>query len=385
MTLSIDSRTVQPGDIFVPVKGQGFDGHDFVDDVIAKGGHILDVDLGEFAAKQRLQYDIPIIAITGSSGKTTTKDRIAALLSTKCKVLKTKENQNNEIGVPLTLLKLNKDYFTKKAQSPVGKMEDGRWKMEDNNSKLESIHIKRGTYQAAVIELGMRGLGEIEMLARIVQPTHVVITNIGVAHLGRLGSRERICQAKCEILLPTPHSQVAFLNEQDDFFSEAKHQAEKAGWRVIGFQGDPLPRIAREFGIQPSVLESLQVDTSTNRMDIIHKNGITIINDTYNANPDSVKWALNQLREFPGRKIAVLGDMLELGKDEIAYHQAIDTSRIDVVYTYGSIFREACITENAYIDKETLVRTLKSQLCANDVILVKGSRSMAMETIVHNL
>ncbi|MFA5928857.1 MAG: Mur ligase family protein [Candidatus Margulisiibacteriota bacterium] len=347
MAISIDTRTIKPGDIFIPIKGQNFDGHDYIPEAVKKGAAVLAVDLSQYAASQRLEYDIPVIAVTGSSGKTTTKDRVAALLGAKYRVLKTEENQNNEVGVPLTVLRL-----------------------------LGS------DYQAAVIELAMRGLGEIAHLTKIVQPTHVVITNIGTAHIGRLGSRENICRAKCEILNPTKYSQKAFLNEEDDFFEECKKTALANGWQVIAFKDDPLPQIADEFGVPSAELDKVQMAYSSNRMEIIKRNGVTIINDSYNANPDSVKWAIKQLMKIPGRKVAVLGDMLELGEDEVQFHKAIDLQGVEEVFTFGPLFYSADITPNRYKDKQPLVQDLKSKLRAGDVILVKGSRGMKMEEVV---
>ncbi|MFC1478436.1 UDP-N-acetylmuramoyl-tripeptide--D-alanyl-D-alanine ligase [Candidatus Margulisiibacteriota bacterium] len=363
MAISIDSRTLRLEDVFIPVKGPNFDGHDFIEEARSKGAYVLDVDLAEYAAEQRREYSIPVIAVTGSSGKTMTKDSIAALLATKYKTLKTEENFNNEIGVPLTLLRLNAGY-------------------EKNG---DGVTIQKGAYEAAVIELAMRGEGEIGYLTGLVRPTHVVITNIGLAHIGKLGSREKIKQAKCEVLLPTEYSRKAFLNRQDACFTEVKQLAEDNGWQVVPFDGDPLPQIAGEFGIDGSVLKDLKVDYSAKRMETINRNGLTIINDTYNANPDSVKWALDRLREMPGRKIAVLGDMLELGADELQYHKEIDLDGVEMVFTFGPVFAEASITGNSYTDKQELIAGLKSHLKAGDVVLVKGSRSMKMEEVVDDI
>ncbi|MFH1428206.1 MAG: Mur ligase family protein [Candidatus Margulisiibacteriota bacterium] len=383
MVISIDSRNLNPGDIFIPVKGKYFDGHDYINEARAKGAYVHDVDLAEFAASQRMDYKIPVIAVTGSSGKTTTKDRIAALLATRYKTLKTEENFNNEIGVPLTLLRLNDSY---EKNGPVRAGSKPAWsKGISTGPKPAPISIKKGSYQAAVIEMAMRGVGEIEYLTRLVRPTHVVITNIGLAHIGRLGSREMIKQAKCEILLPTEYSQIAFLNEQDEYFPEVKQLAEDNGWTVIPFDEDPLPQIADVFGIDISALIAMQVNYSAKRMEIINRNGLTIINDTYNANPNSVKWALERLREMPGRKIAVLGDMLELGNNEVQYHRDIDLRGVDHVFTYGPVFNDANITGNSYVDKKELIASLKSHLKEGDVVLVKGSRSMKMEDVVDDI
>ena len=180
MAYSIDSRTIQPGDIFIPIKGENFDGHDFIEEALRRGAaQVLDVDLGQFAKEQRSKLQIPIIAVTGSSGKTTAKELLATVLGQRFKVLKSAKNFNNEIGVPLTLLQIEPEH------------------------------------ELAIIELGMRGQGEIAYLADIVQPTHVLITNIGYSHIERLGSQQAIAEAKAEVI---SSGQRVFLNSADSYY-----------------------------------------------------------------------------------------------------------------------------------------------------------------------
>ena len=197
MVYSIDTRTLQPGDIFIPFKGPNFDGHDFIEEAKRKGAsQILDVDLGTFAREHRRKFNIPVIAITGSAGKTTTKDMLAAVLSQKYTVLKSAENQNNEVGVPLTLL------------------------------KIEPQH------EIAIIEMAMRGLGQIDYLAGLTEPTHAVITNIGFTHIELLKTREAIATAKSEVM---KKDITIFLNRRDDYFDFLKDTADSKHATVIPY------------------------------------------------------------------------------------------------------------------------------------------------------
>lgn len=369
MAFCIDSRKLESGDIFIPIQGNTYDGHDFIPEVIEKGGRILDVSLEKVCALIRRCIKIPIIAVTGSSGKTTTKDRIFSLLSSQYRVLKTHENQNNEIGVPLTLFQLVSHIDVAHEASIIS---------------LEDIHLVPAPIDIAVIEMGMRGLGEIEALARCVQPSHVIITQIGTAHLGRLGCRENIRDAKAEIFTKTPYSLDAFINLQDDYAEDLRQKAKQAGWNIIEFIDDPLPAIAEKFEVHFFAIPSQSEGVSPHRMQTILHQGITIIDDTYNANPDSMAWALNQLRKHVGRKMAVLGDMLELGEHALFYHQQINIQGIDVVFSFGECFGQANKGHH-FKDKRILIDEIKQKMQPGDVILVKGSRGMTMEDIVSGI
>ncbi|MDR1452396.1 MAG: UDP-N-acetylmuramoyl-tripeptide--D-alanyl-D-alanine ligase [Candidatus Margulisbacteria bacterium] len=357
MRYSIDTRTLQPGDIFIPVKGGHFDGHDFIAEARRKGaGQILDVDLGQFATEQRRKYNIPIIAVTGSSGKTTTKDLLAAVLGQRFNLIKSAENQNNEIGVPLTLLKI------------------------EEHTEL------------AVVEMAMRGAGQIEYLSRIARPTHAVITNIGWTHIELLGSRNSIAQAKAEIIQP---DMTIFLNENDDYFTYLRQIAGARNARVIGYKSAKIldinkaavTAVAKHFGLTDEQIAAglARGQSSPHRQKIIKHNGLTLIDDTYNANPDAVNFALQALRETPAaRRIAVLGDMLELGGWAETLHKQINTAGLDMVYTCGQLSANIPQQEH-FTDKGALVKKLKETLRPGDVVLCKGSRGLQMETIVQEL
>ncbi|MDR2429228.1 MAG: UDP-N-acetylmuramoyl-tripeptide--D-alanyl-D-alanine ligase, partial [Candidatus Margulisbacteria bacterium] len=348
---------LRPGDIFIPVKGARFDGHDFIAEARRKGAsQILDVDLGQFAAAHRLKHNIPVIAITGSSGKTTTKDLLAAALGQKFNLIKSAENQNNEIGVPLTLLKIEK------------------------------------RTELAVVEMAMRGAGQIEYLAKIAQPTHAVITNIGWTHVELLGSRDNIAQAKAEVIQP---DMTIFLNENDDYYVYLSKIADARNARVIGYKSAKIldsnkaavTAVARHFGLTDEQIAAglAQSQSSPHRQKIIRRNGLTLIDDTYNANPDSLNFALQVLRETPAaRRVAVLGDMLELGSRAEKLHQQIDVTGLDIVYTYGQLSANIPQQEH-FTDKAALAQKLKEILRPGDVVLCKGSRGLQMETIVQDL
>ena len=200
LDVSTDTRTIESGFLFVALKGDTFDGHDFINTAIEKGATGAIVEKGRavegivcieventlvayqnLARYHRRRFDIPVVAITGSSGKTTTKEMVAAVLGTEFNVLKTEKNFNNEIGLPKTLLRLTAEH------------------------------------QACVVEMGMRGLGQIEELALIAEPTMGIITNVGTSHIELLGSREAIAQAKGELIRCLPENSVAILNEDDPY------------------------------------------------------------------------------------------------------------------------------------------------------------------------
>jgi UDP-N-acetylmuramoyl-tripeptide--D-alanyl-D-alanine ligase len=357
MAYSIDTRTLRPGDIYIPVKGAHFDGHDFSEEALRKGASkILNVDLGQFAAEQRLKYNIPVVAVTGSSGKTTTKDLLAATLGQKFNLIKSAENQNNEIGVPLTLLKITKETGL------------------------------------AVVEMAMRGAGQIEYLATLTKPTHAVITNIGWTHIELLGSRDHIAQAKAEVIQP---NMTIFLYENDDYYAYLSKLAGERHARVIGYKSTKIVDInkaaaiavAKHFGLTDEQIAAglAQYQSSPQRQKVIEHNGVTIIDDTYNANPDAMDFALQVLRETPAvRRLAVLGDMLELGSWAEKLHQQIDVASLDIVYTYGKLSKNIPHQEH-FTDKNALVKKLKEILRQGDIILIKGSRSMQMETIIQEL
>lgn len=374
--ISTDSRTIKPGELFIPLKGKNFDGRKF----LKKAPLALDVKDGlaalqKLAAHHRNQFNIPFVGVTGSVGKTTVKDMLSSILSQEMPILKNEENLNNEVGVPLTLLKLNQ------------------------------------SHKAAVIEMAMQGLGEIEELARIVKPHVAVITNIGEAHLKFLKSKRNIAKAKAEIFTYLKKGDFAVINQDDEFFENLKVKSQNAKVVTFGILEkadittndlagvkltvpgehmieDALAAIAaaKALGVKKSSIKKGLEDfcPSSKRMQVILKeNGTKILNDTYNANPQSMAAALKVLAVLPGRKIAVLGDMLELGKiSRSAHRRIVKLSRdlkIDRLFTLGQLWPKATAPEK---NPKTLLKKLKKFIRPRDIILLKGSRGLKMENIV---
>ncbi len=331
--ISIDTRTIKPGDLFIPIKGPNFDGHDFIEEAKRKGAKVLDVKDGlkalqDLARKHRNKFKIPIIGITGSCGKTTTKEMLASILSQKYPVLKNEENLNNEIGVPLTLLKLRKKH------------------------------------RVAVIEMAIQKPGDMEELVEIVRPTHAIVTNVGEAHLEHMKSVKNTGREKQKIFRYAVHKPLSPARLKIDLPIPGKHNIKNAMAAAA---------MAKKLGCtKKQIMEGLKkFRPASKRMEIIKKNGITILNDCYNANPQSMRAALETLAEFKGRKTAVLGDMLELGSGAKKKHKEIlafaKKIGIDRVFTYGDNW-----------PKKSPVKNIRP----GDIILVKGSRGMKMENIV---
>lgn len=373
--ISTDTRAIKSGELFIPLKGPRFDGKKFTKAALKKGAAVLKTKDGlaalqALAAHHRNKFGIPIIGVTGSSGKTTTKDMLASILSQAGPTLKNEENLNNEIGVPLTLLKLKK------------------------------------RHEYAVIEMAMQGRGEIEELADIARPDIAIITNIGEAHLLHLKSQKTIARAKSEILKYCRH---AVLPADDKFFTYLKRRVPE-GCRIIPFgiiqmghnlkylKNLPLPgrhnvynalaaiKVAKALNIKPAfIVKGLKsFKPSSRRMEFIERtDGVRIINDSYNANPSSMKAALLVLASQPAeRRLAVLGDMLELGKRSGFYHRQILNFAyklgIDLIFTKGKEFAKASHLPSPISHLEKTIRP-------GDVVLVKGSRGMKMEEVVDAL
>tara|TARA_A100001015_G_scaffold18638_1_gene21608 strand:- start:12923 stop:14050 length:1128 start_codon:yes stop_codon:yes gene_type:complete len=370
MTYSIDSRTIQPGDTFIPVKGPNFDGHDFIDDVIKKGGKVLDVDLFEYAKKYRKKLKCKVIAITGSSGKTTVKDMLAAILGQKFKVTKTHENQNNEFGVPLTLLSA------------------------DANTEY------------LIVEMGMRKKGDISFLTKIVQPDIVVVTNIGLTHIEFFTSQRQLCLGKAEIFRKAQKWQeqkrVSFINFNTPYHNLLVTKAEKNGYIALPFKGeDKLSEninlcyaVGQHLGLDAATINNgiETVETSSKRLKVLRTSTIRIIDDSYNSNPAGLEYAFTYLKKFKGRKIVVLGAMLELGKYSKKEHQKVEqlalNHDIDLCITLGEEFKVLNSKKLSIIhfeSKKALHEYLKVECKFGDVILVKGSRGLKMEETVEFL
>lgn len=425
--VSTDSRKINKGELFIPIKGDNFDGHDFIHNAIEAGaaGYITHKDITtsepilaikvkdtleamhNIALYYRNKFNVKIVAVTGSVGKTSTKDMIASVLGQKYNVLSTAGNLNNQIGLPLTLFNIDK------------------------------------THEVVVTEMGMNSLGEIQTLSKIARPDIAVITNIGIAHIEKLGSRQNILKAKMEIVQGLKPDGVLILNGDDALLSELKNfvkikvkyygteqdadvhasnirieSEEVLRFDVLTKSGEhtfslPAPgrhnvynalsaiAVGLELDVDPKDIENgLKCYTQANmRMNIYSTdNGIKIIDDTYNANPQSMEAAINVLAEMKNysRKIAVVGDMLELGNWSNNAHREIGRllalKGINYIITLGENARniangavEAGIPEDNVVmfdDAEDINTFLANFIKNGDIILVKGSRAMKMERIV---
>jgi len=425
--VSIDSRTLRSGEAFVAIRGHRLDGHDFCADALRKGAGALVVAdpatvpptravpvilvddttlaLQRLARFHRARFELPVVAITGSNGKTTTKELTAAVLSVRFRVLKSEGSLNNQWGVPLTLLRLAPEH------------------------------------EALVIEIGMSALGEIAALAAIAQPTIGVLTNIGPVHLEFLGSLEAVQKAKGELVRTIGPEGTVVLNADDPLVlalaKEARGRVVTFGFEasahvrargvardksalaftlVIGVSSAPvsLPLAGRHnvsnalaaaavgslFGLAPrEIAEGLgRARPAAHRLTWIDAGGTMILDDCYNANPSSVAAALETLVEEPGvRTIAVLGDMLELGAAAEAAHLEVGrlAARLGVerLYGFGPLSRSTVsgaraaglLTAHAVSDLETLIEEIRREVQPGDRILIKGSRGMKMERILERL
>ena len=412
---SKDTRTIKKNDCYIGIKGETFDGNLFWEDAKEKGACacLLDSFEGKIEEKDpftiilvsdtiaaiqalahyvRIESHAKVVAITGSAGKTSTKDMIASVLEEKYKILKTPGNLNGQIGLPLNILAYKDE--------PV-------W----------------------VLEMGMNDFGQLKELSSIASPDVAVITNIGTAHIGILGSRENILKAKLEILEGMNDKGVLVLNGDNDLLKTVKTDLKQVTFglesgndivatdiKMVGektickienneieipvmgevfvYNALAAYAVGKLFSLTPEEIKNgiASFQMSNNRMNTIKTAKFTIINDTYNANPDSVKSAIKTLGTFKNRKVAILGDMLELGENEIKYHQEIGefcNEKIDVLITIGVLSKNMFdkFTKEKYYFKtnEEAETKLKDILKQDDVILVKASHSMKLDTIVNFL
>ena len=429
-SITTDSRKAEPGSLFAAIKGERVDGHTFIPSVFEKGalcvlsehelegqnGNYLLVDstleaLKAIAQEYLEQLKIPVVGITGSVGKTSTKETIASVLATRYRVLKTKGNYNNEIGVPLTVFRLTEDD------------------------------------EVAVLEMGISDFGEMERLTAIAKPDICVITNIGQCHLENLGTRDGILKAKTEIFKGMPDNGVAVLNGDDDklctvnevhgrkpiFFgidnTEGIHAGNIVSKGLLGTEATlynvPCADNVTEFNINISVpgrhmvynamaaaavgaalgLTSTQIaegiasmETIAGRNNIIKTDRFLILDDCYNANPVSMKSSIDVISMAEGRKVCILGDMFELGKDEKLLHyqvgQYIAGSNIDLLITAGKLalnIADGARDGNAschiysFETRDELMEHLYGLLHDNDNILIKASHGMDFAAIVRML
>lgn len=418
-----DSRKIEKDSLFVPIKGEHVDGHDFIEQVFENGAmlslseHRLDTskpyvlvestlqalkDLAEYYLKQ---LNIPVVGVTGSVGKTSTKEMIASVLQQKYCTLKTDGNYNNEIGLPLTVFRL------------------------------------RGEHEVAVLEMGISDFGEMSRLTKIARPDIAVITNIGWCHLEQLKDRDGVLKAKTEIFQGLKENGTILLNGEDDKLStvreyhgitpvlfgyDRKHDIYAERVEKHGLKGTtciihtrkgsiavkiPVPGIhmvmnamaACGVGLAMGLtldeirrgIEGLQ--SLPGRMNLLYEKNYTIMDDCYNASPAAMKASIDILMEAHGRKVCILGDMGELGEKEAEFHRDmgryIAQKDVDVLITIGELSRY--ISEEAqkkegilcrhFAEKKEAIEQLSHILAEGDSILVKASHFMGFSDIVNAL
>lgn len=422
--VSTDTRKIEEGTMFIALKGENFNGNNYVLDAFNKGAKIAIVDevkcdlnelkedvalikvqntgraLMDLAKFYREKLGLKVVGITGSAGKTSTKDLVAAVLSYKYKVFKTKGNFNNEIGLPLMILELD------------------------------------STYDVAILEMGMRGLGQIKELAEIASPDLGIITNIGISHIEILKTRENILKAKMEIAtffdknntlvvcgnddflgsLPSAEYKIVKTGVGENFKIGAKNIAlEELSSKFTVYDGEKeeefsldMPgehnisnlmlgiAIAKELGVSFEEMKRglKNIEATSMRLELIKKDGFSILNDCYNSSPVAVKSAIDVMKNIEGkRRIAVLGTMRELGHKSEEAHEEIGKyakeNGIEKVLCFGDFsenikegYGEGC---TVYENKEELIKDLLNIICDGDIILVKASRSLKFEEITKAL
>lgn len=418
-----DNRQIGQDFLFIPMVGARVDGHDFIEGAYEKGAYAClserklekcsgpyilvessAIALKQIAAFYREQLTIPVIGVIGSVGKTSTKEMITSVLSVKYNVLKTEGNFNNEIGLPLTICRI------------------------------------RDEHEVAVVEMGISDFGEMDRLGQIAKPNFAVMTNIGQCHLEFLHDRDGILRAKTEVFAHMPKDAVAILNGDDDKLIIADTKGIRQEFYGLNGQkfsatnigaydvtstkatihtplGDadvviPLPgehnvmnalaaaAVATELSmtLEEIVAGIEKAQTISGRNNVIKLGDITVIDDCYNANPGSMKASLGVLSKASGRKIAVLGDMGELGEDELALHygvgKVVDECNIDVLYTAGTLSKEmskALVDANSntkafvFDEMKEMTEALLEEVKSGDTILIKASHFMNYPHVVDAL
>lgn len=425
--VSVDTRTIEQGDLFIALTGENSDGHKFLADALSKGAAGVMVSrkveaqclavrvqdtllaIGDLAAFYRSKFNPTMIGVTGSVGKTTTKEMIAAVAASCGPILKNEGNFNNEIGLPLTLFNLASEHKT------------------------------------CVVELAMRGAGQIDYLAKISKPQIGVITNIHMSHIELLGSMDAIADAKAELLDSLPSDGAAILNADDAYFD---YMLRRTNCRVISYGEAPNAMVRTtskgidsdgccsfdvvtpqggfavhvpvpgEHNIKDALAaiavgEVLGIDHESVRSALTNfkapekrskvvpsRRGFIVIDDTYNAGPASMKSAIKTLSMMEGgRKIAILGDMLELGDHAIAAHldigKDVKNSGIDMLFVVGELAKlisrgaiDAGMPTSAineFDDSAQAAQEIVGKIRERDIVLVKGSRAIKMERIVESL
>lgn len=413
-----DNRKVKPGDLFVAIRGENFDGHDFAASAVENGAVAVLCErelnlkvpcliventvlgLQKIASGYRNNFTPKVVGVTGSVGKTTTKEMIASVLSEKYNTLKTEGNLNNEIGLPFTVFNLNT------------------------------------SHEAAVIEMGMNHFGEISRLTHVARPDIAVISAIGESHIEFLGSKEGILKAKLEILEGLSENGTVILNGDDEYlwslrgklpFKTVYYGSENSDVDLFAIKTDSsineiifkireIPNfefiincggehnlknslaavaVGLELGVSTEQIKAglLKFENTGMRQKIIEKNGRKIICDCYNANPDSMRAALKLLSAAQGRKIAVLADMLELGESSISAHIELGETAVksaDIIMVTGNmrdLVAQGAKGHNVYTfeDTDALSLKLKEIWQEGDTILVKASRGMRLERVVEKV
>lgn len=416
---SQDSRKVSAGMMYIPLIGERFDGHDFIESAFENGASAIISDrvidrndkvvikvedtlraLQDMARYLRKNQNVKVVGITGSVGKTSTRDMVYSVIKQKYKTLKTEGNYNNNIGLPLTILRLKDE-------------------------------------EVMILEMGMNHLKEMEELSLIALPDISAITNVGTAHIGELGSRENILKAKLEIIAGMKDGSVLVINNDNDLLStivldnlelvkvaidgigdlKAKNVVLKDDYSTFQLNyldkvydvEVPVPGnhfilnalIAIAIGIKLNIsidkcIQGIkEFELTKKRMDVIElKNNITLIDGTYNASEDSMKSSLDVLATYSRRKIAVLADMLELGEFSEQLHRNVGkhaaVKKIDLLIVVGneakyiaSGAKDAGMNNIYYCkDNEEVINYLGNNLCSNDVVLLKGSNGMNLKDVV---
>lgn len=419
--ISVDSRTIKKGEVFFALKGENYDGHSFCEEVFIKGCSYVVIEkdlgikndfirvkntleaLGNLAKRWRQKFNLKCVAITGTSGKTTTRRIINYILKDRYECTETMKNYNNMVGLPLSVLQIRK--------------------------KTE----------IAILEMAMNSIGEIKRLSHIADPHVGIITNVGRGHLEFLGSIQNVAKAKSELLLYLKEGDVAILNRDDPFLMNIRNKTKaevitygienrsdfKADTIKIGKRGssfavngegpfhlpllgkiniyNALAAIATSslFGLgSEKIKERLKsVKPEPLRLNRISHSGIIIFNDSYNANPDSMAAALSIVAAEKGkRKIACLGDMLELGKKSVTFHKEVgrklDQYGFNIIFLYGplSMYILRSVKKKSFKgkvlhfkDKEKLTRKLIDTIKKGDVVLIKGSHNNRLDIVADAL
>ena len=411
--ISTDTRNIKDKSLFVALKGPNFNANLFANQALEKGAKYALIDDAKYAIKgktilvdnalktlqdlanhHRNQFSIPVIGITGSNGKTTSKELIGAVLKSEFNILVTQGNLNNHIGVPLTLLRLNK------------------------------------SHQIAIIEMGANHIGEIRELSSIVEPTHGVITNIGIAHIEGFGSKEGVLKTKKELYDHIANKNgILFCNQDDEKLTNilpkntqnvlfGKNSPKISGqikeanpfisfsWRFENYNSNELKThligeynfynfllaitIGTFFKVKPSNINNslISYQPSNNRSQVVKTEHNTVIVDCYNANPTSVMAALNSFKLIDSEnKLVILGDMLELGKISATEHlnvlNFLSNNNLNCI-TVGKEFKKVKSEFKNFDTVELLIKHIKNNQIKANFLLLKGSRAIKLETLINS-